>query len=218
MRETLHRPGRNKTHLTGPVMLAVAAQKSVGDALPSWIPPEQQGEFLTAPGQCPDTSRHPPFARPKEKGGTCMSMLNTVRKHFPQVKKVFDAKEGLVVEVTRKDEATSKRRKHSECAMAIAAKRTFHADGVIVSVTKAYLVTGDTATRYQLPEAVSREVVSFDRGAGFAPGQYRLLKPDHPLGRKSAGGKDKSSTGTGKRRTHHVTEGIRTVLGAKDIS
>ena len=85
-----------------------------------------------------------------------MSSIHTIQKYFPEVKEVIDATDSIHVEVTRRDEATSKRRKHGECAMAIAAKRCFHADGVIVSVSKAFVIKGDKATRYDLPEAISR--------------------------------------------------------------
>src|SRR5271170_7718775 len=111
-----------------------------------------------------------------------MSTLNTVQKYFPHVEEIEDAKEGAVVEVTRRDESTSKRRQHGTCALAVAAKRCFEADGVIISITKAYVVHGKKAFRYDLPEAISREVISFDRGSGFSPGTYQLKEPARPLG------------------------------------
>jgi hypothetical protein len=88
------------------------------------------------------------------------------------------------------------------------------ADGVIVAVTKAYVIIGNRATRYALPESVSREVVSFDREAGFAPGVYMMRppKPTDKLGAVAGSGR-KSGTGKKARFIHHTT-GIR-VLGSE---
>jgi hypothetical protein len=150
-----------------------------------------------------------------------MSAINTVQKYFPKVEEVFDAEENATIEVTRRDEATSKRRAHGECAMAIASKRVFEADGVIVSLSKAFVVKGKKAYRYDLPENVSREVISFDRGSGFSPGTYQLKVPAHALGKAKSPGKhprENSKRGSRAKNQHHMTQGIRTVLGSKEIS
>ena len=73
--------------------------------------------------------------------------LSVVRKYFPKVKKVNDADAPLTVEVTGRDAAAGARKSHPECAMAVACKRTQHADGVVMSVRTAYIIKGDTATR-----------------------------------------------------------------------
>ena len=124
-----------------------------------------------------------------------------------------------MIEVTRRDEATSKRREHGTCALAVAAKRCFEADGVIISLSKAYVVRGKKAFRYDLPESAAREVISFDRGSGFAPGTYNLNKPAVPLGVRHKRGKNRneSKRGTKAKNVHHMTSGIRTVLGSKEI-
>jgi hypothetical protein len=117
-----------------------------------------------------------------------------------------------------RDVDSANRKDHKTCAMAVACKRKLGLDGVLISVKTAYLVRGKVAQRYLLPESVSREVVSFDRGAGFAPGKYKLSKmpkslrlgaarPRRKLGRGKTGGKDKEFI--------HHTAGIRVVLGSK---
>src|SRR5438132_1949272 len=105
------------------------------------------------------------------------SVLDNVRRFFPEVRVVKDAKHDSLVEVSRYDSNSAVVRSHKACAMAVACKRKFHADGMIVSVGTAYVVKGKSATRYRLPESVSREVVSFDRNGGFSPGEYRLVAP-----------------------------------------
>lgn len=141
-------------------------------------------------------------------------MNSKLKKLFPQVRKVEDAKDGVMIEVTKEDAKTSKRYKHSECAMAVACKRKFEVDGVLIARSISYLVKGDTAIRFNTPESVSREVTSFDRGAGFEPGVYHLAKPQNKIEWVNKGG-NKPKTGKGKKpKYHHFTENIREVLGS----
>ena|SRR5579863_4573141 len=143
--------------------------------------------------------------------------LKIVQEYFPGVLSVKDAKEPIIVQVTKQDNNSAKVRDHKACAMAVACKRAEHADGVIVSVMTAYVIKGTTATRYHLPESVSREVVSFDRDAGFQPGEYTMIPPcaTSRLG-AITGGNNPERGKTGKKaRKHHKTVGIRTVLGSK---
>jgi len=145
-----------------------------------------------------------------------MEALKIVQKFFPNVTRVKDAKEPLMVEVLKRDTESAKVKNHSACAMAVACKRVLKADGVIVSVTTCYVVHGTSAMRYKLPESVSREVVSFDREAGFAAGSYTIhpSNPSHKLGHGHEG--SKANTGKGKKQVwKHHTLGIRTVLGSK---
>jgi len=104
--------------------------------------------------------------------------LAIVKKFFPNVSTVSDAKKTVRVEVTKKDSNSSTVKNHKGCAMAVACKRTFDLSGVVISRDRAYLVTGEKAVRYALPESVSREVVSFDRNAGFAEGTHQNSRRD----------------------------------------
>lgn len=138
--------------------------------------------------------------------------LHTVQKFFPQVKHVQDADDNLQVHVSAKDN-NGRLKNHAECALAVACKRKEKADGVIISVKTAYVVKGKLAIRYRVGEAVSREVVSFDRKGGFEPGNYTLSKPSpsNRLGHPITGPR----TTTIKRRRpafRHETENVRTSL------
>ena len=143
------------------------------------------------------------------------SALEIVQKFFPEVEKVEDANRKCLIEVTSHDNSSAKVKNHKACAMAVACKRKFHLDGVIVSVKTAYLVKGKHARRFALPERVSREVVSFDRKGGFASGEYEL----NPPAKSNRLGKEITRRGphkvAGKEHFRHLTEGIRTVLGSK---
>lgn len=89
---------------------------------------------------------------------------------------------------------------------------------MIISRGIAYLVKGRKARRFQLPPATSREIVSFDRGAGFEPGTYGLAAVTEAkrLGHRTGSGRDKP-TGNGKpKQFRHITSNIRTVLGGQE--
>ncbi len=145
-------------------------------------------------------------------------VLAIVQRHFPKVTKVEDAKKNLTIEVTKHDESSSKRRNHEECAMAVACKRAYRADGVIIARSVAYLVKDTLAVRFKIPPSVAREITSFDRGAGFSPGTYFLSKPSPTKtleGRKKWDKGKGGSTGPSQNiRKYHKTEGIRAVLGS----
>jgi len=145
--------------------------------------------------------------------------LKIVKTYFPNVTKVKDGEKDIRIEVTAQDNANSRVRDHNACAMAVACKRELELRGVIVAVKVVYLIKGNEATRYFLAESASREVVSFDREAGFAPGTYQLKAPSEAklLGTHYGGGKN-GAKGTGKgakRQFRHRTTGIRTALGSK---
>jgi hypothetical protein len=143
-------------------------------------------------------------------------VLRIVNRHFPNVTKVEDAKKNLAIEVTKHDESSSKRRNHEECAMAIACKRAYHADGVIIARSVAYLVKGTLAVRFKIPPSVSREITSFDRGGSFTPGMYQLSKPAKADTLKRKNERDVGGGNVPGReiRKYHLTTGIRAVLGS----
>jgi len=144
--------------------------------------------------------------------------LSIVKKFFPNVSSVADAKKPVHVEVTKKDSSSSTVKNHKGCAMAVACKRTFKLDGVIISVNRAYLVQGDKAVRYSLPESVSREVVSFDRQAGFAEGEYALVVPpkSRPSTKRPKDMKRHGESEGYEPTFHHHTDGIRAAIGSKN--
>jgi len=139
--------------------------------------------------------------------------LHLVRKYFPQVEIVVDSGKSVIIEVTPGDASSRDLKNPAACAFARATKRTFVADGVIIGRTTSYVVINKKASRYMNPETVTREIVSFDRGAGFYPGIYVLsrVNPSRRLGVSHRGG---NSTGKHGKRLRHVTANVR-VLGEK---
>lgn len=147
-----------------------------------------------------------------------MAAINIVRKFFPGVTEVSDATRKEFIEVTNADASSKAVKDHNACAMAVAAKRQFKLDGVIISRSVAYLIKGRKATRYKMTETASREVTSFDRGAGFAAGKYELAKPDPSnrlgsrVGRKL---KLDRSRDVKEPQFRHITTNVRSVLGGQ---
>jgi hypothetical protein len=145
------------------------------------------------------------------------TVVKIVQRYFPDVTTVKDARENIVVEVTKRDNQSAVVRNHKACAMAVACKKKMEADGVIVSLSKAYVIKGSVAYRYEVSEHAVREIISFDRDAGFAPGEYQL---NAPVGNNKIGairGGNGPKTGKEPRKTkvvHRKTQGIRTVLGS----
>lgn len=144
--------------------------------------------------------------------------LEIVQKAFPSVTKVVDARKDTEVEVTKRDTTSATVRNHKACAMAVACKRKMDLDGVIMSVSTAYLIKGATATRYKVPSSVSREIVTFDRGAAFEPGEYKLkgICDSQKLDRVR-GAINRSGAPTKAKRFHHKTTDIRASLGSKGL-
>lgn len=149
------------------------------------------------------------------------SALNIVQKVFPHVTSVVDATKDAAVEVTKRDTTSATVRNHKACAMAVACKRKLDLDGVIMSVSTAYLIKGNKATRYRVPQSVSREIVAFDRDAVFEPGEYNLTTytGSGKVGSQkgvSTSSANSHSSGLAK-RFRHKTEGIRSSLGNKNL-
>lgn len=147
------------------------------------------------------------------------SALSIVQKLFPSVTEVKDAKIDSFVEVTKSDTTSATVRNHKACAMAVACKRKLNLDGVIMSVSTAFLIKGNTATRYRVPPSVAREITVFDRNAAFEPGKYKLSKINagRELGKRRGSLPDKGGPTSGKllSRFRHKTGGIRASLGSK---
>lgn len=142
-----------------------------------------------------------------------MRALKIVQSFCPTVTEVVDSGHNLTIEVTEKDNKDSKKKKHGECALAVACKRKEKADAVIISVRSAYVVKGNKAYRFRVPESTAREVISFDRNGGFEPGTYRLKKPCYTE-RLGGGytGKQGGKSGRKSNGFRHETTNIRTSL------
>ena len=152
-----------------------------------------------------------------------MSALSNVQASFPGVTRVVDAKKDTAFEVTKADTKSAAVRNHTACAAAVACKRKLELDGVIMSVNTAYLIKGNTATRYKVPESVGREITAFDRDAVFEPGDYQLKAPCQSERLGVSRGKSPDTSGPNShngnlaKRFRHKTGGIRASIGSRDV-
>jgi hypothetical protein len=147
--------------------------------------------------------------------------LQIVQQLFPNVTSVSDARRDVTVEVSRQDINSATVRNHKACALAVACKKKFKADGVIISVSRAYLVKDRKATRFFVPEHVAREIISFDRDGGFQAGEYALIavpkvnRIGATKGHKPHKSPKYTETNKLSRRFKQHTGGIRAKLGTK---
>jgi hypothetical protein len=142
--------------------------------------------------------------------------LGMIRKYFPKVDYVEDATKPEIVEVTASDNANSDVKSHKTCALALACRRFFKADGVIIGLTTSWIVRGRMATRFHNAATVSREITSFDRKAGFDEGLYLLTPASEcsKLGTVRAYDPVRKGTRKGVKAFRHFTRGVRSSLAS----
>lgn len=126
-----------------------------------------------------------------------------LKRHFPRVERVIDAKKGVRVTVKPRDcGIDAKRKDPTSCALAKATRRQYKADGVIIGLTASYVIRGKRAVRFSTPISVQRELVSFDRHHDFAPGKYKLAPVSPSQTEEGRAEKKKREHGSGIKSTH----------------
>lgn len=129
-------------------------------------------------------------------------------------KPVVDARKNILLEITKQDVETSSAKDPYNCAVAKACKRLLDAKEVLIHKSMAYIDVGDKFIRFETPLRLQTEIVSFDRGGGFTPGEYTLNRPNlsHKLGSRSNRKARKSHSKSNKDkvpRQYHRIENIR---------
>lgn len=87
---------------------------------------------------------------------------------------VTDASKPLTIKITAGDCKKGDSKEPQSCAAAQAALRQTSASEARVHISRTYLKFGKKWVRYQTPAALRQEIVSFDKGTGFSPGEYVL--------------------------------------------
>lgn len=137
--------------------------------------------------------------------------IKRIRRYFPKVVSVSDATVKVRISVTEVDEQKAKAGEFAQCALAMAAKRELKADGALIGLAFSYLIKGTHATRYRTPEAVQREMVSFDRHKDFDLGVYSL-EPAAPRNRLGVAHRKPIERANGTRKPTppvHITSRVR---------
>jgi hypothetical protein len=127
---------------------------------------------------------------------------------------VYDAplNSKLEFQILPEDIKGSRKNDPSKCAAAKSIEREFKTD-VRVHISRTYVKSKDKKSwiRYITPEAVSREIVSFDRGSSFEPGIYKVnaASKESRLGTYHTSSSTKGSYETKRKRPTHFTAKIR---------
>src|SRR3990167_3065833 len=98
---------------------------------------------------------------------------------------VKDADEKIVLHITKMDVRSGAKKNADSCAAAKALCREHHCEAAKVHMSRAYIKKGGKWLRFEVPLALRSEVLAFDRGGEFAPGEY-ILVPPRPVSRLGA--------------------------------
>lgn len=122
---------------------------------------------------------------------------------------VIDADKNMHLSISASDVKHAKKNDPANCAAAIACKKKLNKE-VRVFLTRTYVKEKKNWVRFITPEAISREIVAFDRGSAFEPGEYKMNAPYETarLGHYKLGRKSGKHTGTVS-RPHHSTKQVR---------
>jgi hypothetical protein len=129
-------------------------------------------------------------------------------------KQVVDAPRNRTIHITNRDVKRGGVKDPYSCAAALACKRDLGCTEARVNVGRTYLRKGNKWVRFLTPTSLKYEIVAFDRGGQFEPGEYVLLAPK---GRERLG--SSKPTGPKRRRgkprqSYHMTANIRTSASA----
>ncbi len=124
---------------------------------------------------------------------------------------VKNGKKSILLHITDSDVKKGKVKNPMGCAAAIACTRSLGASEARVHVGRTYLRYNGHWERYMTSDALRSEIVSFDRGGKFEPGDYMLLKlqPSYANRSKQGAYKKKPKKETKKRAKYHTLTNIR---------
>jgi len=124
---------------------------------------------------------------------------------------IVDATKNVVIKITKRDATREGLQDPASCAVARACKRDIHAPEVRVHRSRIYVRDGDKWLRFIASRALCFEIVAFDRGGVFQPGEYLLQKPQpcQKLGAERKRGDRKHGKRGGKLVPRHVMENVR---------
>lgn len=93
-------------------------------------------------------------------------------------KKVVDATRKVKIKITPRDATEGDNKNPSSCAAARAAKRDVpHCISARVHIGRVYIEQKDKWVRYNTPGSLRTEIIAFDRGGSFDPGEFELQPP-----------------------------------------
>lgn len=93
-------------------------------------------------------------------------------------KRVVDAKRPAFIKITPRDVKEGDNKNPSSCAAAKAAKHSIpECISARVHIGRVYIEQEKQWIRYDTPDALRTEIIAFDKGGSFQPGEYKLRAP-----------------------------------------
>lgn len=128
-------------------------------------------------------------------------------------KPVQNAEKQVTLVITKDDVKFGDKKNPKSCAAAVACMRQLKATEARVHLSRTYVKIRGLWWRFQTPASLRGEIVAFDRGGSFEPGNYPLLLvPPSEIGRPHNPERDKKygrQVPVRPRVPRHVTGGIR---------
>jgi hypothetical protein len=125
---------------------------------------------------------------------------------------IISATKPVTIIITASDCRLGKVKEPESCAAAKAALRLKGCTEARVHLGRTYLKIGRKWLKYMTPDSLRSEIVAFDRGGSFSPGEYTLRPiPDSIRlmeGKAKSFGAPKKGR-PGYHRKHHVISGVR---------
>ena len=125
---------------------------------------------------------------------------------------VIDAKRSITLNVISRDISSASVKEPDNCAVAKACRRELHVAEVRVHLGRVYLRTNKANwVRYVTPKGMRDEIIAFDRGGRFQPGNFELTMPPgkRVTGSRQGGPNRKNSRSGKKRRSPHLINNVR---------
>lgn len=125
--------------------------------------------------------------------------------------KVYDANKPLKINISKRDVQLGGVKNPKTCAAARALCRQKDVTEAAVHLSRTYVKRAGKWERYVTPLALRSEIIAFDRGGEFDPGDYTLASP-HPhirLGSKRKPTRTGTHPQRGSRIKPHIVSGVR---------
>jgi hypothetical protein len=129
---------------------------------------------------------------------------------------VTDATKPITLKITNTDVRMSHVKQPGACAAAKCCMRQMGVKAARVHVGRSYLLIGNKWLRYITTPQLRQEIIAFDRGGTFEPGDYTLnpipawekKNRGKRMGSDAPGARDKGRKPK-KRRTYHKVKAVR---------
>jgi hypothetical protein len=128
-------------------------------------------------------------------------------------KPVINAKRAITLNIIKNDIAKADPKEPADCAVARACRRELHAKEVRVHLGRVYLRSNESNwVRYLTPKAMRAEIIAFDRGGSFEPGEFQLAPPppSKQTGKRQSKSNSRKARGSAKRKPYHIITNVRT--------